>query len=143
MTQLGGILPVCCRRGMFRKLTFGSGASRRPAVLCDPVPEHSNGSVPCPARAGFLLDDGTSRSGFIIELWRVEGMEEIAHHGGWRAYVAFKGISRKNRLSNACLTSQQGDLVSRNSTSCETKRANATLAFNNSRQYDRPCWRSR
>jgi hypothetical protein len=95
MAQWGGFLPVCCQRGMFRKLTSGSGASRRPAVLCDPGPEHSNGSMPCSA-SGFLLNDGISRLGVIIELWCVEGMEEIAHHGGWRAYVALKGISRKN-----------------------------------------------
>jgi gamma-glutamylcyclotransferase (GGCT)/AIG2-like uncharacterized protein YtfP len=39
-----------------------------------------------------LLDDGTAPLGVLIEPWRVEGMEEITQHGGWRAYVAHKRI---------------------------------------------------
>jgi gamma-glutamylcyclotransferase (GGCT)/AIG2-like uncharacterized protein YtfP len=42
-----------------------------------------------------LLDDGTSPLGVIIEPWRVEGMQEITQHGGWRAYVDQKGISQQ------------------------------------------------
>ncbi|WP_216850894.1 hypothetical protein [Acidisphaera sp. L21] len=40
----------------------------------------------------ILLDDGTSPLGVIIEPWRVEGMDEITQYGGWRPYVARRGI---------------------------------------------------
>jgi hypothetical protein len=57
-----------------------------PQVVEEEAPGLSVGRV--------LLDDGTSPLGVIIEPWRVEGMEEITHHGGWRAYVQHKGISQ-------------------------------------------------
>lgn len=55
-----------------------------PQVVEEEAPGLSVGRV--------LLDDGSSPLGVIIEPWRVEGMEEITHHGGWRAYVAHRGI---------------------------------------------------
>lgn len=59
-----------------------------PQVLEEEAPGLSVGRV--------LLDDGTSALGVIIEPWRAEGMEEITHHGGWRAYVELKGISQQS-----------------------------------------------
>ena len=43
-----------------------------------------------------LLSDGTSPLGVIIEPWRVEGMAEITHHGGWRSYVTHTGLSQES-----------------------------------------------
>jgi hypothetical protein len=39
-----------------------------------------------------LLDDGTAPLGVLIEPRRIEGMEEITAFGGWRAFVAARGI---------------------------------------------------
>jgi hypothetical protein len=58
-----------------------------PQVVEEEAPGLSVGRV--------LLADGTSPLGVIIEPWRIEGMAEITHHGGWRSYVMQKGLSQE------------------------------------------------
>jgi allophanate hydrolase len=45
-------------------------------------------NIPGPLGVGkVLLDDGSSVSGFLCEMYAIEFAQDITHLGGWRAYV--------------------------------------------------------
>ena len=49
--------------------------------------------IPAPLGIGTLtLADGSSVTGFICEQYGVQGAEDISHFGGWRAYLAQRGV---------------------------------------------------
>jgi hypothetical protein len=79
--------------GMIRFVSGGAAiAAELYAVPRASFPQVVEEEAPGLSVGRVLLDNGAAPLGVIIEPWRVEGMDEITGHGGWRAYVAHKGI---------------------------------------------------
>ena len=83
------------RPGMVRVAAGEQG--RAIAVEVWEMPAHEFGSfvagIPAPLGIGTVtLADGSSVLGFVCEQYATQDAEDITHHGGWRAFLAQRGV---------------------------------------------------
>ena len=59
--------------------------------------------IPAPLGLGTMqLDDGGHVHGFLCEAHALAGAQDIAAHGGWRAYLASRSTPAGSALGTTC-----------------------------------------